>query len=54
MSEINHFKFFVLCSGDVTADVDHLYVKRIHLEFLVGHLYIVREYVERIKTQLYM
>jgi hypothetical protein len=43
MSEINHFKVFVLCSGDVTANVDHLHVKRIHLEPLMGHLYIVRE-----------
>jgi hypothetical protein len=31
MSEINHFKVFVLCSGNVTADVDHLHVKRIQL-----------------------
>jgi hypothetical protein len=31
MSEINHFKYFILCSGDVTVDIDHLYVKRIHL-----------------------
>jgi hypothetical protein len=31
MNEIDHFKKFVLCSGDVTADVDHLHVKRIHL-----------------------
>jgi hypothetical protein len=30
MSEINHFNFFVLCSSDVTADVDHLYMKIIH------------------------
>jgi hypothetical protein len=42
MCEINHFKSFILCSCDMTADVDHLHVKRIHLEFLVGHLYIVR------------
>jgi hypothetical protein len=27
----------------VAADVDHLHVKRIHLEPLVGHLYIARE-----------
>jgi hypothetical protein len=27
----------------VTADMDHLHVKRIHLEPLVGHLHIVRE-----------
>jgi hypothetical protein len=30
MNEINYFKVFVLCSGDVIADVDHLHVKRIH------------------------
>jgi hypothetical protein len=28
----------IICSGDVTADVDHLHVKRIHL---VGFSYIV-------------
>jgi hypothetical protein len=43
MYEINRFKVFVLCSYDVAADVDHLHVKRIHLEYLVGYLYIVRE-----------
>jgi hypothetical protein len=42
MSEINYFKKIVLYSRVVTADVDNLYVKRIHLEFLVSHLYIVR------------
>jgi hypothetical protein len=31
MNEIAHFKGFVLCSGDVATDVDHLHVKRIHL-----------------------
>jgi hypothetical protein len=30
MNEINRFKVFILYSGDVTADVDQLYVKRIH------------------------
>jgi hypothetical protein len=30
MNEIDHFKVFVFYSGDVTADVDHLHVKRIH------------------------
>jgi hypothetical protein len=29
MNEIDHFKVFVLCSGDMVADVDHLHVKRI-------------------------
>jgi hypothetical protein len=27
----------------VIADVNHLHIKRIHLKFLVGHLYIVRD-----------
>jgi hypothetical protein len=43
MSEMNYFKKIVLCSGDVTADVDHMHTKRIHLKSLVSHLYIVRE-----------
>jgi hypothetical protein len=30
MNETDHFKVFVLYSGDVTADIDHLHVKRIH------------------------
>jgi hypothetical protein len=30
MNEIYHFIIFVLSSGDVVADVDHLHVKRIH------------------------
>jgi hypothetical protein len=30
MNEIDHSKVFILCSGDVIADVDHLHVKRIH------------------------
>jgi hypothetical protein len=40
MNEIDNFKVFVLCSGDVIADVDHLHVKRI---YLVGFSYIVIE-----------
>jgi hypothetical protein len=32
MNEINHFKKFILCKGDVPTDVDHLNIKRIHLE----------------------
>jgi hypothetical protein len=40
MSEINHFKKFILCYGDMTPDVDRLYAKRIHLKTLVSHLYI--------------
>jgi hypothetical protein len=43
MSEIHHFKFFILYNGDVITDVDHLHVNTIHLEHLVDHLYIVRE-----------
>jgi hypothetical protein len=39
MSEIHHFKNFILYNGDVITDVDHLHVKRIHLEHLVDHLY---------------
>jgi hypothetical protein len=30
MNEIDHFNIFVLGSGDVAVDVDHLHVKRIH------------------------
>jgi hypothetical protein len=30
MNEIDHFKVFVFYSDDVTADVDHLYIKRIY------------------------
>jgi hypothetical protein len=40
MSEINHFKVFIICSDDMVADVDHLHVKRIHI---VGFSYIVIE-----------
>jgi hypothetical protein len=40
MSEINYFKVFIMCSGDVAADVDHLHVKRM---YLVGFSYIVIE-----------
>jgi hypothetical protein len=43
MNEIDHFKVFVLCSGDVAVDVDHLHVKRIHL---VSFSYIVIEDVQ--------
>jgi hypothetical protein len=42
MNEIGHFKVFVLCSGDVVADVDHLHVKKI---YLVGFSYIVFKYI---------
>jgi hypothetical protein len=37
MNEIDHFKKFILYSGDMTVDVDHLYVKR----NLVNFSYIV-------------
>jgi hypothetical protein len=40
MTKIDHFKDFVLCNGDVAADMDHLHAKRIHL---VGFSYIVIE-----------
>jgi hypothetical protein len=29
MNKIDHLKVFVLYTGDVAADVDHLHVKRI-------------------------
>jgi hypothetical protein len=38
MSEINHFKTFLMCNGNLTANIDYLHVKRIHL---VGSSYIV-------------
>jgi hypothetical protein len=28
MNEIDHFKVFVFCIGDVATDVDHLHIKR--------------------------
>jgi hypothetical protein len=31
MNEIDHFKVFILYSGDVAVDVDHLHIKRIQL-----------------------
>jgi hypothetical protein len=40
MNEIDHFKVFVLYSGDVMANVDHLHVKE---NSLVGFSYIVIE-----------
>jgi hypothetical protein len=30
MNEIDHFKVFILCSGDITTDMHHLYIKRIY------------------------
>jgi hypothetical protein len=30
MNKIDHFKIFVLCSSDVTSNVYHLHIKRIH------------------------
>jgi hypothetical protein len=30
VDKIDHFKIYVLCSGDVVADVYHLHVKIIH------------------------
>jgi hypothetical protein len=41
VSEINYLKKFVLCSSDMIID---MYAKKIHLEPLINHLYIVREY----------
>jgi hypothetical protein len=40
VDKIDHFKIYVLCSGDVVADVDHLHVKIIHF---VDFSYIVIE-----------
>jgi hypothetical protein len=30
MNEIDHFKVFILYSGNMTTDMNHLHVKRIH------------------------
>jgi hypothetical protein len=30
MNEIDHFKVFVFYSDGIIADMDHLYIKRIH------------------------
>jgi hypothetical protein len=38
MNEIDYFKVFILYSGDVTIDVNHLHIKRIDL---VNFSYIV-------------
>jgi hypothetical protein len=40
MKEIDHFKVFVLRSGDVVVDVARLHIKRIHL---INFSYIVIE-----------
>jgi hypothetical protein len=40
MNEIDYFKVFILCSGDVIANIDHLHVKKIDL---VSFSYIVIE-----------
>jgi hypothetical protein len=40
MNEFDHFKGFILYTGDVTVDVHHLHVKKIHL---VSFSYIVIE-----------
>jgi hypothetical protein len=48
MNEIAYFKVFVLCSGDVTPDVDHLYIKRINL---VDFSYIVIEDQENLVSR---
>jgi hypothetical protein len=40
MSEINHFKVFIMCSDNVAAVVDYLHVRRI---YLVCFSYIVIE-----------
>jgi hypothetical protein len=40
MNEIDYLKDFVLCSGDVAVDIDHLHIKIIHL---VSFSYIIIE-----------
>jgi hypothetical protein len=40
MNEMDHFQVCVLCISDVTADVDHLHIKKI---YLVNFSYIVVE-----------
>jgi hypothetical protein len=49
MNEIDHFKVFILYSDDVTADMNHLYVKRI---YLVNFSYIVIEDMKVIPTPM--
>jgi hypothetical protein len=31
MNKIDYFKNFILCNGDVTANVNHMHIKIIHL-----------------------
>jgi hypothetical protein len=51
MSEINYFKIFILYSGDVAADMDHLHIKRIHL---MGFSYIfIRDACKSIAISLH-
>jgi hypothetical protein len=38
INEIDHFKKIILCSGDVAADVDHLYVREFISGFLLEYL----------------
>jgi hypothetical protein len=40
VNEINYFKVYILCSGDMSADIDQLHVKKIQL---VDLSYIVME-----------
>jgi hypothetical protein len=47
MNEIDHFNIFVLCSGDVAADVNDL-----HENSLVGFSYIVIEDIFTFKDNL--
>jgi hypothetical protein len=35
MNETDHFKVFVLCSDDVTADVYHVYIREFTSGFLL-------------------
>jgi hypothetical protein len=47
MNEIDHFKFFVLYSDNMTPDMNHLHVKRI---YLVNFSYIVIEDADKSST----
>jgi hypothetical protein len=47
MNEFDYFKVFILYSGNVAADIDHLYIKRIHL---LNFSYIVIEDKEQKKA----
>jgi hypothetical protein len=47
MNEFDYFKVFILYSGNVATNIDHLYIKRIHL---LNFSYIVIEDKEQKKA----